>query len=70
YPGCAFACVDELERLFKRHADPDSIAAVVVEPVLGEGGFVVPPIGFLARLAEFCRRHGILVIADEVQTGF
>jgi 4-aminobutyrate aminotransferase/(S)-3-amino-2-methylpropionate transaminase len=38
YPGCRFACVDELEQLFERHADPDSLAAVVVEPVLGEGG--------------------------------
>jgi 4-aminobutyrate aminotransferase / (S)-3-amino-2-methylpropionate transaminase / 5-aminovalerate transaminase len=70
YPQCEFACVDELERYFKRHADPESIAAVVVEPVLGEGGFVVPPAGFLARLAAFCRRHGIVFIADEVQTGF
>jgi 4-aminobutyrate aminotransferase/(S)-3-amino-2-methylpropionate transaminase len=70
YPECAFACVDEIEHHFKRHADPESIAAVVVEPVLGEGGFVVPPLGYLSRLAAFCRRYGILVIADEVQTGF
>lgn len=70
YPGCAFACVDDLERQFKCQADPESIAAVVVEPVLGEGGFVVPPPGYLARLAALCRRYGILFIADEVQTGF
>jgi len=70
YPGCGFACVDELEEQFKRHADPESVAAVVVEPVLGEGGFVVPPLGYLSRLAALCRRHGILFIADEVQTGF
>jgi 4-aminobutyrate aminotransferase / (S)-3-amino-2-methylpropionate transaminase / 5-aminovalerate transaminase len=67
---CAFACVDAIEDHFKRYADPESVAAVVVEPVLGEGGFVVPPIGYLARLAALCRRYGILVIADEVQTGF
>src|SRR5262249_40615395 len=70
FPGCGLACVDEIEQLFKRHADPSTIAAVVVEPVLGEGGFVVPPAGYLSRLAALCRRHGILVIADEVQTGF
>ena len=70
YPQCEFACVDGLEDHLKRHADPTSIAAMVVEPVLGEGGFVVPPEGFLSRLAAFCRRHGILLIADEVQTGF
>jgi 4-aminobutyrate aminotransferase / (S)-3-amino-2-methylpropionate transaminase / 5-aminovalerate transaminase len=70
YPDCAFACVSALEDHFKRYADPQSIAAVVVEPVLGEGGFVVPPLGYLSQLAAVCRKHGILVIADEVQTGF
>jgi len=70
YPQCEFACVDALEDHFKRYADPQTIAAVVVEPVLGEGGFVVPPIGYLAQIAALCRRHGILLIADEVQTGF
>jgi 4-aminobutyrate aminotransferase/(S)-3-amino-2-methylpropionate transaminase len=70
YPGCRFACVDEIEQHLKRHADPGSLAAMVVEPVLGEGGFVVPPLGYLAALAALCRRHGILLIADEVQTGF
>jgi len=70
HPSCGIACVDEIEQQFKRHADPQSIAAVVVEPVLGEGGFVVPPAGYLSRLAALCRRHGILFIADEVQTGF
>jgi 4-aminobutyrate aminotransferase / (S)-3-amino-2-methylpropionate transaminase / 5-aminovalerate transaminase len=70
YPGCGVACVDEIEQQFKRHADPNTIAAVVVEPVLGEGGFVVPPPGYLSRLAALCRRHGILFVADEVQTGF
>lgn len=49
---------------------PEEVAAVIVEPVLGEGGFIVPPAEFLLGLAELCRRHGILLIADEVQTGF
>ena len=70
YPSCRFACVEGIETFFRHHADPQSIAAVVVEPVLGEGGFVVPPPGYLLELAALCRRHGILLIADEVQTGF
>ena len=70
FPACAFECVRALDEYFRRYVDPRTLAAVVVEPVLGEGGFVVPPIGFLTELAAVCRRHGILVIADEVQTGF
>jgi 4-aminobutyrate aminotransferase/(S)-3-amino-2-methylpropionate transaminase len=70
HPGCAFACVEAIDEAFARHADPQSIAALVVEPVLGEGGFVVPPAGYLSKLAALCRTHGILLIADEVQTGF
>jgi 4-aminobutyrate aminotransferase / (S)-3-amino-2-methylpropionate transaminase / 5-aminovalerate transaminase len=65
---------DQVERLldhtFRRVVAADSVAAVIVEPVLGEGGFVVPPAGFLPALANICRRHGIVFIADEVQTGF
>jgi 4-aminobutyrate aminotransferase/(S)-3-amino-2-methylpropionate transaminase len=70
HPDCAVRCVDAIEQHFQRHVDPNTIAALVVEPVLGEGGFVVPPIGYLSRLAALCRRHGILLVADEVQTGF
>jgi len=70
FPSCGIACVDEIEHHLKRHADPHSLAALVVEPVLGEGGFVVPPIGYLAGLEKLCRRYGIMLIADEVQTGF
>ncbi|MEU4765264.1 4-aminobutyrate--2-oxoglutarate transaminase [Actinosynnema sp. NPDC023794] len=49
---------------------PDGIACVVVEPIQGEGGFVVPAPGFLPALADWCRSHGVLLVADEVQTGF
>jgi 4-aminobutyrate aminotransferase len=70
YPECELATVDYLEQtLFRYEVDPSEVAAVIVEPVLGEGGYVVPPPGWLARLAETCRRHGILLIADEVQSG-
>ncbi len=62
-------CVCKLEELFTLHVDPEDVAAVVVEPVLGEGGVVVPPPSFLPRVQELCRRHGILLVVDEVQTG-
>src|SRR5438477_10547696 len=61
--------LDALERAFVAAVDPDSVAAAIVEPVQGEGGFVVPTPEFLQGLAERCRRHGILLIADEVQSG-
>jgi 4-aminobutyrate aminotransferase/(S)-3-amino-2-methylpropionate transaminase len=70
HPACGVACVDALEDYFKRYVEADTVAAVIVEPVLGEGGFVVPPGEFLPKLRELCSRHGILLIADEVQTGF
>jgi len=52
-----------------RELGPDKVTAVVVEPIQGEGGVIRPPTGFLAGLGELCRKHGILVIADEIQTG-
>jgi 4-aminobutyrate aminotransferase len=60
----------QLDLLFHQVIYPDRVAAILVEPVLGEGGYVVPPPGFLPRLREITRRHGILLIADEIQTGF
>ncbi len=59
-----------LDQTFRRVVAAESVAAVVVEPVLGEGGFVVPPAGFLPALAKICRDRGIVFVADEVQTGF
>jgi 4-aminobutyrate aminotransferase len=59
-----------LESLFKHDVEPARVAAIVVEPVQGEGGFNVAPPALLQRLREACDRHGILLIADEVQTGF
>jgi 4-aminobutyrate aminotransferase/(S)-3-amino-2-methylpropionate transaminase len=62
--------LDDLERAFVTVVDPTTVAAAIVEPVQGEGGFVVPPPDFLAGLQELCRRNGIVLIADEIQTGF
>jgi len=59
-----------LEDAFKRSVAPESVAAVIAEPVLGEGGFVVPPRDYFKLLQNICRKHGILFIADEIQSGF
>lgn len=63
-------CLEGFAHLLKSQTSPDETAAVVIEPVLGEGGYVPAPIRYLQELREVCRRHGILFIADEVQTGF
>lgn len=55
--------------LFKRLVSPREVAAVVVEPILGEGGYVLPPEGWFPYLRELCSKHGILLVADEVQSG-
>ncbi|MGE5260795.1 MAG: 4-aminobutyrate--2-oxoglutarate transaminase [Actinomycetota bacterium] len=59
-----------LKALFKYTADPSSIAAIIIEPVQGEGGFYIAPFDFLRELRSLCDEHGILLIADEIQTGF
>ena len=62
--------LEAIERLFREQVEPERIAAVLVEPVLGEGGYFVPPDGFLPALRELCDAHGILLVIDEVQSGF
>ncbi|HEU4864078.1 MAG TPA: aspartate aminotransferase family protein [Candidatus Limnocylindria bacterium] len=64
------ATLDALDELFASVVAPDDVAAFVVEPVLGEGGYVVPPDGFLPALRELADRHGILLAVDEVQSGY
>jgi 4-aminobutyrate aminotransferase len=63
-------CLRQLETLLKSQTPPEDTAAVIIEPVLGEGGYVPAPATFLRRLRQLCAQHGILFIADEVQTGF
>ena len=60
----------ELDALFAQMVDPAKVAAMIIEPVIGEGGYLVPPPGFLPRLRDIANHHGMLLIADEVQTGF
>jgi len=69
YPACNVACADELEK-FIQSVGPETVAGFIVEPIVGATlGAVVPPDGYLQRIAEICRRHKILLIADEVMTG-
>ncbi|HET89587.1 MAG TPA: aminotransferase class III-fold pyridoxal phosphate-dependent enzyme [Chloroflexi bacterium] len=63
-------CLSEVEFLLQTQTAPSETAAILVEPVLGEGGYVVPPPGFLAGLRRICDEHGLLLIVDEVQSGF
>lgn len=67
--NCAAACLSELDRLFAHEVDPSQVAAIFVEPILGEGGYVDPPPAFLQGLRERCNRHGMLLVADEIQSG-
>ncbi len=63
-------CLKELKHLLKSQTAPQETAAVIIEPVLGEGGYVPPPARFMHELRELCNQYGILLIADEVQSGF
>ncbi|OLZ09621.1 4-aminobutyrate--2-oxoglutarate transaminase [Sulfobacillus thermosulfidooxidans] len=67
---CDETCYQAIEQALMLQVAPEDVAAVIVEPVQGEGGFVVPPKSFLPWLRAFTERHGILLIVDEVQTGF
>lgn len=69
YPDCQLACADQLEALVEREG-PETIAAFIAEPVIGAGGIIPPPDDYFARIRDICDRHGILLIVDEVVTGF
>jgi 4-aminobutyrate aminotransferase/(S)-3-amino-2-methylpropionate transaminase len=67
---CAQLALDGLREMFTTHIAPENVAAIIFEPVQGEGGFVVPPVEWVQGLREIATEHGIVLIADEVQTGF
>jgi 4-aminobutyrate aminotransferase len=70
YPGCEFHCVRYIEEtLFATLCPPLEIAALFAEPIQGEGGYIVPPPGYFARVRELCDKYGILFIVDEIQSG-
>jgi 4-aminobutyrate aminotransferase/(S)-3-amino-2-methylpropionate transaminase len=68
--ACKAEALGVIKSLIHAQVGEENVAAVILEPIQGEGGFIVPPPGFVAGLAEFCRAHGIVFIADEIQTGF
>ena len=68
--ACKAEALNVVKQLIHAQVGEQNIAAVIIEPIQGEGGFIVPPDGFLPGLAEFCREHGIVFIADEIQSGF
>jgi len=70
YPSCELHCAHHIEDTFRRVVAAESVAAVIVEPIMGEGGFITPPAEFFPILKQICQKYGILLIADEVQTGF
>ena len=67
---CSLDCLQELQRTFDYLIAPENVAAVIMEPVMGEGGYVVPPTRYVQKLRELCTKHGILLIFDEIQSGF
>ncbi|MCD5406199.1 MAG: 4-aminobutyrate--2-oxoglutarate transaminase [Desulfotomaculum sp.] len=70
YPACGIACAEKLRTLLKGELSGDMIAALIAEPVQGEGGFIIPPQEYLQALQSICREHDIVFILDEIQTGF
>jgi len=71
YGSCGIECVQVIEkRLFRHEVRPEEVAAIFVEPIQGEGGYVVPPPEYLPMLQDLCRKHGILLVVDEIQSGF
>jgi len=70
YPKCSLACIDWIrEDLFKRSIPPEEVAAIFVEPIQGEGGYIIPPPEFHRKLYQLAKEFGILFVADEVQSG-
>jgi 4-aminobutyrate aminotransferase/(S)-3-amino-2-methylpropionate transaminase len=69
YPICEIHCADYLEDFFIGTVAAESVAAIIVEPVQGEGGFIAPPQGYFKRIKSICEKHGILLIIDEIQSG-
>ena len=69
YPTCNMRCIEYIKDTFAIHLSPDDVAAMIVEPIQGEGGFIVPPREFLQGLRKICDENNILLIADEVQSG-
>ena len=69
YPDCNIACADHLEDFFISHVAAEQTAAIIIEPIQGEGGFIAPPKEYFQKLKALCEKNGVLMIADEIQSG-
>lgn len=69
YPDCNVTCADYLEEFFISHVAAEQTAAIIVEPIQGEGGFIAPPKEYFQKLKAICEKNGVLMIADEIQSG-
>ena len=69
YPDCNVVCADHLEEFFISHVAAEQTAAIIVEPIQGEGGFIAPPKEYFQKLKALCEKNGVLLIADEIQSG-
>jgi len=69
YPSCGVACADKIDEIWSTPQFQGKVACLVGEPIAGEGGFIVPPKEFYAKITKICRKHGTLYVDDEIQTG-
>lgn len=71
YPGCDLLCIKFIEeQVFEKYCPPEEVSAVFIEPIQGDAGIVVPPDEYMPKLSRLCEEYGIIIVADEIQTGF
>ncbi|MGC8888463.1 MAG: acetyl ornithine aminotransferase family protein [Candidatus Micrarchaeia archaeon] len=71
YPSCNFACIDYIKDYpLSKEVSPEEVAAIFIEPIQGEGGYIVPPKDYFKKLSKLAKEHGILIVDDEVQAGY
>ncbi|MGQ9588171.1 MAG: aspartate aminotransferase family protein [Thermoplasmata archaeon] len=69
YPGCGVACADKIDEIWSAPQFQGKVACIIGEPIAGEGGFIVPPKEFYAKITKICKKHGVIYVDDEIQTG-
>ena len=69
YPSCGVACADKIDEIWSKPEFQGKVACIIGEPIAGEGGFIVPPKEFYAKITKICKKHGVLYVDDEIQTG-
>jgi len=69
HPSCGIACADKIDEVFSSQQFAGKVACLISEPIAGEGGFIVPPDEFFPKVSQICKKHNVLLIMDEIQTG-